>query len=295
MLTPWGCRYVECCRPQWTNHTPNNLQAALKRVLFGQHLAERIVGKSVVRHVTRENPDKALVLSFHGQTGSGKSYVAGIIAKNVYQKGLRSRFVTKYDYILDFPVRNNRKIIEKYQQRIKNDIIEKTKLCGRSLFIFEEVDKMSPGLLDVLQPYLKSRHEVEGIDYRKNIFIFTSNIDAGKINDVAYRYFKEGNSRTDITSKHMEKLLKDFSYNGKGGLSKSELLPAFLVDHFVPFLPMEREHVKQCVRVELARREWPIDEELVIKVAAELQYFPEDLPLFSKSGCKQVAKKIDIF
>ena len=67
-----------------------------------------------------------------------------------------------------------------------------------------------------------------------------------------------------------------------------------LVDVFVPFLPLERKHVKICVRNEFQRRDVAFNEEMVEKVADELIYWPADLKLFSTSGCKRVTQKVDL-
>lgn len=40
------------------------------------------------------------------------------------------------------------------------------------MFIFDEVDKMSSGLLNVLKPYLDYHEHIDGVIYRKAVFIF---------------------------------------------------------------------------------------------------------------------------
>lgn len=153
---------------------------------------------------------------------------------------------------------------------------------------------MPPGLLDVLKPFLDHHNEVGGINYRKNIFIFIGNTGGEEVNREVFRHFRKGLSRTDITSKQMENILSTDAFNNEGGLKDANILLANLVDHFVPFLPMEREHVKECVRAELKRRKEPIDEKLVTQVSNEMEYFPSSSPMFCSSGCKKVAKKIDL-
>lgn len=44
--------------------------------------------------------------------------------------------------------------------------------CSRSLFLFDEMDKLAPGLIEVLRPFLGSSWVVYGTNYRKAIFIF---------------------------------------------------------------------------------------------------------------------------
>ena len=294
MLGKWiYCHFNECCKPKWVNHTPHKIKTTFQDSLIGQHLVEKIVAKSVYKHTIKEDPEKALVLSFHGWTGCGKNFVADIVANNVYKEGIKSKYITKYIAGNDFPDKDS---IMQYKERLKKDIIEKTTKCERSLFIFDEIEKMPAGLLDVLKPYVDHHNDVKGINYRKNIFIFIGNTGGEEVNREVFRHFREGKSREDISSKQMEKILSTDAFNNEGGLKDANLLLASLVDFFVPFLPMEREHVKQCVRAELFRRneDEPIDEKIVTKVAEEMEYFPSKSPIFCSSGCKKVAKKIDL-
>lgn len=40
------------------------------------------------------------------------------------------------------------------------------------MFIFDEMDKMHPGLIDGIKPYLDFYDNLNGVSYRKAIFIF---------------------------------------------------------------------------------------------------------------------------
>lgn len=44
--------------------------------------------------------------------------------------------------------------------------------CRCSLFIFEDINAMSSEVFDSLKPYLQDYEDLNGIDYRKSIFIF---------------------------------------------------------------------------------------------------------------------------
>lgn len=58
------------------------------------------------------------------------------------------------------------------QKDLKSWVQGNLTVCGRSLFLFDEMDKLSPGLMEVLQPFLGSSWVVYGTNYRKAIFIF---------------------------------------------------------------------------------------------------------------------------
>ena len=51
----------------------------------------------------KEKFNKALVLSFHGWTGTGKNYVAKFIAESLFKKGMKSSFVQIFISTVNFP------------------------------------------------------------------------------------------------------------------------------------------------------------------------------------------------
>lgn len=83
-------------------HT-SGLSDHLNKKLYGQHLAKEGVMYFIARHLQSAEPDKALVLSFHGRTGTGKHYVSSIIAQHLYRKGLHSQFVHLISAAREFP------------------------------------------------------------------------------------------------------------------------------------------------------------------------------------------------
>lgn len=44
--------------------------------------------------------------------------------------------------------------------------------CARSVFIFDEMDKMHAGLIDAIKPFLDYYEVVDEVSYQKAIFIF---------------------------------------------------------------------------------------------------------------------------
>ena len=93
----------------------------------------------------------------------------------------------------------------------------------------------------------------------------------------------------------LEPLVSAGAFNEEGGLQHSRMLEKNLVDVFVPFLPLERQHVRICVRKEFERRQiswWT--ETMVDTIADQLSYWPPEIKLFSTSGCKRIAQKVDL-
>ena len=101
--------------------------------------------------------------------------------------------------------------------------------------------------------------------------------------------------RDDLSVKEMDAIINKGAFNLEGGLWHSELIKSNLIDFFIPFLPLERTHVKQCIRADMKAKNKPISDGSVIdRIAKEMQYFPEDQKVFSKSGCKKVSSKVDL-
>lgn len=58
------------------------------------------------------------------------------------------------------------------QKDLKSWVQGNLTACGRSLFLFDEMDELAPGLMEVLRPFLGPSWVVYGTNYRKAIFIF---------------------------------------------------------------------------------------------------------------------------
>lgn len=75
----------------------------LERKVFGQHLAVQIVLRALSMNLQSKRPKKPLVMSFHGWTGTGKSFVSSIIAENLYRlSAWRRSFVHHFSTVLHF-------------------------------------------------------------------------------------------------------------------------------------------------------------------------------------------------
>lgn len=147
----------------WINYDPNFNN--LKDEIVGQDVALNVVPKLIKQHLKNTSPDKALVLSFHGFTGTGKNLLSSLIAKQIYSeynKTGKSKFVHLFTSTFfqgeneDF---SKRKLISFIETNIVN--------CDRSLFIIDEVDKFPPKFLDMLVPFFDSHNS----KYNKAIFL----------------------------------------------------------------------------------------------------------------------------
>ena len=105
---------------------------------------------------------------------------------------------------------------------------------------------------------------------------------------------KKGKKREDIKIKEMDKVINLGEFKNKeGGFWHSSLIDKNLIDYFIPFLPLERSHIKMCAKADLEQKGHPVTELILNSIADELIYFPDDLKVFSLSGCKKISSKVD--
>ncbi|XP_049752960.1 torsin-1B [Elephas maximus indicus] len=288
--TDFYCRFAECCRAEQPLNA-SALKLDLEEKLFGQHLATEVILKALIGFKNNKNPKKALTLSLHGWAGTGKNFVSQIVPENLYSKGLKSNFVHLFVSTLHFP---HEQKIKLYQDQLQNWIRGNVSACAGSVFIFDEMDKLHPGLIDAIKPFLDYYEQVDGVSYRKAIFIFLSNAGGDLITKMALDFWRAGKKREDIQLKDLEPVLSVGVFNNKhSGLWHSGLIDRNLIDYFIPFLPLEYRHVKMCVRAEMKARGSAIDEDIVTRVAEEMTFFPKDEKIYSDKGCKTVQSRLD--
>ncbi|XP_031782684.1 torsin-like protein [Nasonia vitripennis] len=283
------CKMYECCDDDTIPRSTYLLLHNMKAKLYGQQIAKDLVFSAIHSHVFHSNPRKPLVLSFHGLPGSGKNYVVSMIANALYKKGEKSSHYHFFNGRSDFP--NDHKVaLYRFEldQKIKNAL----SACPRSMFVFDEVDKMPVGVLDTLVPFLDYT-SWNNKEKSKAIFIFLSNTGSDQIVNRMLHLWINGKSRNDVTIRDFESLIELGAFNEKGGLYKSGTIESKLIDHHVPFLPMEEEHVRQCIID--AFKHWGTDnpsDDLIKEVLKHVTYGPPPHNLYSTSGCKKLDHKV---
>jgi len=177
-----------------------------------------------------------------------------------------------------------------YQDQVRTWVKGNVTNCPQSLFVFDEVDKMPEGVLDGIRAYLDYIDRVDGVDYRRAIFIFLSNTGGKEITKKLHDVWLKGEmKREELTVRDFERLVELGAFNeggegtaeekrslltyfkvviidrlllfirllrssSGGGLKKSNLIEKNLIDVFVPYLPMEKRHVRLCADKEFKKQ-----------------------------------------
>ncbi|XP_023277984.1 torsin-1A-like [Seriola lalandi dorsalis] len=286
--------YYECCGRQWISFNWQGFADDLDLKLFGQHIAAHSILKAVEGFMSNANPKKPLVLSLHGWTGTGKNFASQLIAENIYKEGIKSRFFHVFSATHHFP--HPKQHLQTYKHQLKQWLKEGIADCERSMFIFDEVDKMDPKLMDSIKPYLDYYDKLDGVSYQKAIFIFLSNEGGDVIAQTALDFKKAGRRREDIKLVDLETpLSRSLFDNTQSGFFRSSLISKKMVDYFIPFLPLEYNHVIQCVKAEMKTRGILPNPDVAERLAKDLVYFPKSERIFSTIGCKTVDKKLHFY
>jgi len=292
---------IECCSNYWIPNNIKELDSRLKSQVKGQPLVYDLILNSISSHVSHPNPPKSLVLSLHGSTGTGKNFVAKHIVESLYREGYKSKYVQLYVISRDF-MHNDAAHISRYKERLAKDIEEKTRACQQATFVFDEIDQMPSQLLDVILYYLDFHTPTssQSIDFRNTIFIFLSNAGGQSIIDLAIKNHLQSIKRENYNIRDFQQVLSNASFYEKGGLQYASLIDKHLVTFFVPFLPLEREHIRNCIEQQLEimldsdRYEYEFSQDDVIDRVMNLLEFTSSSSLeYSVSGCKRVQQKLN--
>ncbi|CAI4227791.1 unnamed protein product [Auanema sp. JU1783] len=264
-----------------------NLNEIFSSALFGQHIAVSTIPTLIQSHMENRQPRKSLVLSLYGSSGVGKTYTAMTIMKV---------FNTEMNNVQYFHAATlSRKSLEEQISLITSTIEKTTSKCAKSIFIFDELDLLDSKLIDSLFPYLDYQESKDSIDYRGTTFIFIGKEAGTVINDLVISHTKKKeNSRESLQLIEFEKSITNAIFNAQGGFYRSLIIQNGLIDIFVPFLPLERQHIMECIKYYLEtinKKHLVNNSQMIDEIADSLQYFKH---IYASTGCKKVSARTDL-
>lgn len=267
----------------------NKFEHVFDENVFGQHIAKHAL-TTTLRNISlrMQNDTKLstnpLVFSFHGWTGVGKNFVTKQL---LY--GFDNARVTTFLIPLHFPHKSQDK---EYKINIQKWVKGNITLCYVNMFVFDEMDKATPGFLEGLLSVMK---DIQRIEMEKTwiIFLFLSNSRGHQINNYLFTEMKSGKKRNDITFEEILPVLTNLD-------SSDEWYKDFhkqgLIHTFVPFLPLNKYHVHQCIEKDIIKKGSRPTTELINSISEEMHYIQpvSDHVPYSLTGCKRVSDKVDI-
>ncbi|CAG9464815.1 unnamed protein product [Pedinophyceae sp. YPF-701] len=298
-------------QPHFHPHACSNLEAALAANLRGQDDAAREIASAICDHLADPAPQRPLAISLHGPPGVGKSLFHLLAARALYGlsrpgelRACPGSSCPGYDvvYGVDFAPGAEgdaqwRAVSERLRQHMQD--------YPESLVVLEEYDRMPCQARRVLRRLIDHGRALNATAPR-SIVILESNLGLGLVQKLA-----SGLRAGTVTREASQRALKELVFerwtggdaagaqcqDDGGGLGDDgETARALsMVRHFVPFLPLDRDAVREIARMELdvwARElrqrvglalSWP--RELEAWIAARVEYAGE----FSVEGGREVA------
>ncbi|XP_033349671.1 torsin-1A-like isoform X2 [Bombus vosnesenskii] len=251
------CNFVECCTTEYISSDIDKLDDILNKELFGQEIAHRVIINALYGHLTSSNPPKALTMSFHGPPGTGKTYISQLIAKVLYKNGDQSKFYHFFNGRNDFPLQEK---VNEYKEELYTIIINSLQKCERSMFVFDEVDKMPEGSSRITQRLLT--------------------------------LWGEGKQRRTTKLQDFENLISIGAFNEKGGFYHSDTIDSSVIDHYVPFLPLEEVHVKKCLEKAFLNRGVHPTNDMIEEGLSYVVFGPPPHNIYATKGCKRLEQKV---
>ncbi|CAG9861047.1 unnamed protein product [Phyllotreta striolata] len=293
-VKPWSynplCLVQECCNDDYIINDIKGLYSTIKSKIYGQHLVEVAID-AISSHI-HFKPPKPLTLSFHGWAGSGKNYVSSFIVDHLYKRGFKSNYIHNFIGRIHFPEDSHAK---QYKDNLYSWLKGNLTSCSRQLFIFDEVHLMPPSVLNAVKPLIDYRTNVDKIDYTQAIFIFLSNTGATLVNERYNELWSKGIQREDMKLSHFDSLISKGAFNEEGGFHFSDTIRANLIDHYIPFLPMQVNHVIDCIKDQFRERGVASPQQTHIDEILEyIEWAPADTKLYSKTGCKRISSLVAV-
>uniref|UniRef100_W5M4G1 Torsin family 2 member A n=1 Tax=Lepisosteus oculatus TaxID=7918 RepID=W5M4G1_LEPOC len=260
------------------------LEWDLYRNLYGQHLAQEVVSEAVADFLAKDRPDRPLVLSFHGSSGTGKTMVSSMLGKHLYGTTMGSPYIHQFIPTFHFPSAEQVQHYKDLKSWIQTEQCWGGVLAGVSWLVVGIEHSCTPGCFrECVIRYLKNK-----------IYYCFLAIEG-------HRYLGQCNRRLLQDGKMMklrQKLLRSLqSLHSRRavGFYHSKIIPEKLITRFVPFLPLSRLHVERCARRELCQRGMCHRRDVIRAVSGAVPYFPAAEQIFSQTGCKTVPPKINLF
>ncbi|XP_065092255.1 torsin-like protein [Ochlerotatus camptorhynchus] len=277
------CKFTECCRKPYLKADVGDLRLLLRDHLYGQHIVQDVLVNAIGAHFNNiQSSRKPLVMSFHGTSGTGKNYVSDFVASALYQNAINSKFVNKFT-------------ASDTQKDLAANVKRTVKNCPQSLFIFDEIEKMPTGVFDDIVSLLDHHSSMKEYDFSKAIFIFLSNSAGVEIAKKLKSLIDSGRWRDETKLPDFERIAELGAYNVIGGLYHSNIIDSQVIDHFIPFLPLEPRHVELCITKEFENFCTSGPKEVDVSNIIKLVMTFDDTGMFSNNGCKRISKKVESY
>ena len=248
-----------------TNIPVNKIVKSEKNKLayLADSIGEKIIGQreaveKVVKAIQRnraglKDPDRPIgSFIFLGQTGVGKTQLAKILSKEIFESEENLIRIDMSEYMEKFAISRLIGAPPGYVGYEEGgQLSEKVRRRPYSVILLDEVEKAHPDVFNMLLQVLDDGFLTDSlgrkINFQNTIIIMTSNIGARQVKD-----FGTG---VGFETSNIKSQASDIEKGVIEGALKKTFAPEFLnrIDDIVIFNALEKEHIGQIVEIELVK------------------------------------------
>ncbi len=229
-----------------------NMEKELADSVIGQNEAIRKVVRAIRRNrVGLKDPNKPIgSLIFLGPTGVGKTYLAKVLAKYLFDSESAMIRIDMSEYMEKFAVSRLIGAPPGYVGYEEGgQLTEKVRRKPYSIILLDEIEKAHPDVFNILLQVLDDGQLTDGmgrkVDFKNTLIIMTSNIGSRQLKDFGVGV----GFSTSVREKSKATLEKSVIENAL----KKAFAPEFLnrIDDVIIFNSLEREDIYKIIDIEL--------------------------------------------
>eukprot|EP00878_Enallax_costatus_P027083 GHUV01029127.1.p1 GENE.GHUV01029127.1~~GHUV01029127.1.p1 ORF type:complete len:315 (+),score=79.44 GHUV01029127.1:352-1296(+) len=234
-----------------------NIESVLPREVIGQELALGQLTDVICHHLAQKNPKKPLVISVHGPPGVGKTYTHWWLARSLYNKhpsadlecpGMHCRGY-KVVYGLDYLITEAAARLNS----LKHEVVSHLSSSPEALLVVEEYDKLDCAARGLWRQLL-AHPERANITSKRAVILMESNLGMTELEEL----LTQMGDRSKVKLAAAEELLRGVVF-AQWRASQCEAYEDTLkfmsmIDVFMPYFPLERQHMTQLIDLALRDR-----------------------------------------
>ncbi|RAV28723.1 ATP-dependent Clp protease ATP-binding subunit [Sinomicrobium soli] len=230
------------------------LPELIKGKVIGQDEAVNKVVKAIQRNrAGLKDPNKPIgSFIFLGQTGVGKTQLAKILARELFDSEDSLVRIDMSEYMEKFAISRLIGAPPGYVGYEEGgQLTEKVRRKPYAVILLDEVEKAHPDVFNMLLQVLDDGYLTDSlgrkIDFRNTIIIMTSNIGARQIKDFGQGVGFGTSARKAQADEHQKSVIEN--------ALKKAFAPEFLnrIDDVIVFNPLEKEDIHQIIDIELEK------------------------------------------
>lgn len=230
------------------------LPETIKGKVIGQDEAVSKIAKSIQRNrAGLKDPNRPIgSFIFLGQTGVGKTQLAKVIAKEIFDSEDALIRIDMSEYMEKFAISRLVGAPPGYVGYEEGgQLTEKVRRKPYSVILLDEVEKAHPDVFNMLLQVLDDGHLTDSlgrkVDFRNTIIIMTSNVGARQLKDfgqgVGFGTLAKQNQAEDNSKSIIENALK------------KAFAPEFLnrIDDVIVFNSLEKDDIRKIINIEIEK------------------------------------------